>query len=752
MPTLHSMSTQFSAISCLDMTQAFHQIEIAPSDRIKTSFAVGHRFYCFKRAIMGFTNSPADLAKLLDKVFGDMTPNVYHYVDDFVLLSSSFEEHMDLLREVAKRLRNANLTVSKEKSSFCFTRVTFLGYVLSRKGLEANTERVKPILDYPRPKTIKELRRWIGLVGWYRRFLSHAAEMLAPLTDLTKGDSRVKIEWNERAEEAFLKAKQALTSSAILASPDYGLPFKIYTDASLVAGAAVLTQEQDGQEKVIAFHSVKFSRTQQNYSATERECLAVISGVEKFRPYIDGVSFTVVTDHSSLRWLQNLKEPHGKLARWAVRLQAFDIKFVHRPGSQMTVPDALSRAVDLIQIESETKTSDTWYNQMYYLASNKKLKRYKVEIGLLYRKRGYEAESSDRLWVLCIPREKIIDALKEKHDAQAHIGAWKTIRTIKKSYYWPNMYRDVMEYVAKCVRCKEIKPTTQATTVPTGNFQHPEQVGRVLSIDLVGPLPPSKLKKHTWLMVAVDAFSRYAFAKSCTRATAFAITEWLEKEVFFKFSTPEKIVTDNGVQFKSDWFATFLAKYRIAHFTTPVYHLQSNQVEATNKSVKQLLRAELVGQATHVDWAQYVNKAVMHLNTTPRMPTGQSPHYLVFGKEKTMTGDEHRLLIDINPPLDLSNDRRELIYEEAAAKQRDAFEINKRKHNLRAVIRKFKVGDSVLVTNRQQSNAADKFAQKLAPLKRRAIITQVLGNDTYSLKDFQNKEIGTHHANDIIRQ
>lgn len=396
--------------------------------------------------------------------------------------------------------------------------------------------------------------------------------------------------------------------SAILAAPDYRLPFKIYTDASLVAGAAVLTQEQNGQEKVIAFHSVKFSRTQQNYSATERECLAVFRRVEKFRPYIDGVSFTVVTDHSSLRWLQNLKEPHGKLARWAVRLQAFDIKFVHRPGSQMTVPDALSRAVDMIRIESETKTDDKWYNKMYYLAEQNKLKRYKVENGLLYRKRGYEAESSDRLWVLCIPREQMDKVLIEKHDEQSHIGFWKTIRAIKKTYYWPNMYGDVTNYVSKCVCCKEIKPTVQNTTTPTGNFQDPKRVGRVLSIDLVGPLPPSKAKKHTWLMVAVDAFSRYAFARSCTRATAFAITEWLEQEVFYKFSIPEKVVTDNGTQFTSEWFSTFLNKYRIAHFKTPVYHPQANQVEATNKSVKQLLRAELVGKSDHADWAQYALK------------------------------------------------------------------------------------------------------------------------------------------------
>lgn len=184
---------------------------------------------------------------------------------------------------------------------------------------------------------MKELRRLIGLVGWYRRFIPRAAELLAPLSDSTKGDTKRKIEWSDEAEKAFEGVKKALTEAPILASPDYKLPYTIYTDASLVAGAAVLTQVQNGEEKVIAFHSAKFSRTQQKYSATERECLAVLMGVEKFRPYIDGVEIKVITDHASLRWLQNLKEPHGKLARWAVRLQAFKIVFEHRAGRLMVL-------------------------------------------------------------------------------------------------------------------------------------------------------------------------------------------------------------------------------------------------------------------------------------------------------------------------------------------------------------------------------------------------------------------------------
>lgn len=739
-------------ITCLDMTQAFHQIEIDPVDRRKTSFAIGHRFYCFKRAIMGFINSPADLAKVLDKVFGDLIPHVYHYVDDFVLISSTFEKHMDLLREVAKRLRTANLTISREKSSFCYSRVEFLGYVLTKEGLIANMDRVRPIIDYPRPKTVKELRRWVGLVGWYRRFIDKAAELLAPLTDLMKGDSKAGIEWNESAEEAFINTKRALLSTAVLAAPDYRLPFKIYTDASLVAGAAVLTQVQDGREKVIAFHSVKFSRTQQNYSATERECLAVISGVEKFRPYVDGVPFTVVTDHSSLRWLQNLREPHGKLARWAVRLQAFDITFEHRPGKLMVVPDALSRAVDIIDVQPKLKTDDKWYGQTYSFAESGKAYHYKVENDTLYRRGKFCAENGDRIWTVCIPQEKVGEVLNEKHDQQGHIGFWKTLKAIKKMYFWPKMNEQVFEHVSKCVTCKQIKPSTENTRVTTGKYQNPISVGRVLSVDLVGPLPPSKHHKHTWLMVAVDAFSKYVFIKTVTRATAYAITDWLERDIFFKFNVPEKVMTDNGTQFTSEWFQTFLQKYRVVHVTTPVYHPQPNSVEASNKSVKQILRAELLGQPDHSNWADYVHRAVMYLNTNARIPTGFSPHYIVYGQEKTNTGNEYRVIRDINQPFDSETDKRNAIYEEAAENQRTAYEINRRRHDLRASTRKFKPGDIVFVRIQRQSSAGDKYTQKLAPIKKPAIVKTPMGSDTYILTDWSQKEIGKYHANDIFTQ
>lgn len=348
--------------------------------------------------------------------------------------------------------------------------------------------RIQPILNYKKPENVKQLRRLVGLLTWYRRFIHNAAERMKPLTDLIEKDNHTKIKWDQAAEDAFEDLKQCLILAPILVPADYSLPFKTYTDASLVAGAAILTQVQDGEERVVAYHSVKFSRTQQNYSATERECLAVISAVEKFRPWVDGVQFTVVTDHSSLRWLQNLKEPHGKLARWAVRLQAFDIIFVHRPGAQMAAPDALSRAIDIIALNSNPATEDKWYKRIRSLAKDKRLDRYKFENGHLYRRGRYDTHSGDRLWTVCVPWELRAEVLKEKHNN------WKTLKAIQGTYYWQNMHKDIYQYVTKCEICRTCKQSNENTRAETGRYRDPVQPGRMLSIDLIGPVMSDGIK------------------------------------------------------------------------------------------------------------------------------------------------------------------------------------------------------------------------------------------------------------------
>lgn len=296
------------------------------------------------------------------------------------------------------------------------------------------------------------------------------------------------IEWNDEANKPFMLLKEKLTTTPVLAMADYSRPFRIYSDASLIAGAAVLTQTFDDGEKVIQYFSKKFTPPQQNYSATERECLAVLLSVEKFRPYVEGVPFTVVTDHAALKWLMSLKDPKGRLARWALRLQAYQMTIEHKAGKHMEMPDALSRAVALISIDSQN-TKDPWYRKFMKRAQNEPLDRFKISDGKLFHRLKFTSYSGERLWTLCVPSEQRDETIREHHDNYSHQGIWKTYRRMRNFYYWPNMLETIYQYVRKCETCRVSKPSNENTRTEHGNYREPKAPGRQLSIDLIGKLP-----------------------------------------------------------------------------------------------------------------------------------------------------------------------------------------------------------------------------------------------------------------------
>lgn len=215
-------------LSSIDLSQAFFQIPLEKSSQYKTAFAFGNRLYCFKRMTMSLRNSPATLAILIDTIFRDLSPYAFAYVDDFIICTETFEQHMKILTIIAKRLADAGLTISPSKSNFCFKRLEFLGYILSEEGLSTNPDKVSAIHKFPCPTTAKEARRLIGAAGWYRKFIPNFAEITAPISDLYKGNKKGKIDWTDEAEKAFITLKEKLTTTPVLAMPDYNLPFKIY--------------------------------------------------------------------------------------------------------------------------------------------------------------------------------------------------------------------------------------------------------------------------------------------------------------------------------------------------------------------------------------------------------------------------------------------------------------------------------------------------------------------------------------------
>lgn len=502
-------------ITTIDMTDAFFQLPLHPDSQPKTAFAVPTRgTYVFTRMAMGLMNSGAELCSLIDSLFGaEFEPKVFPYLDDIVTVTETFEEHLETLIQVAEKFIYANLTISAEKSRFCYKRLKYLGVILDEEGINMDKSRIEAVANFPIPKCVKDIQRIMGMASWYRRFIENFSEISAPITELLKKNT--KFEWNVEREKAFNKIIVALTTAPVLANPDYTFPFEIQADACKQSCGAVLVQYHDGSERVVAYMSQKFTQTQKRYHVTELECLAVILAIEKFRPYVEGSQFRVITDHHSLLWLKNLKDPNGRLARWALRLQAYDFTLVHRKGNQHIVPDALSRGVNVIDVSDFESSTDKWYENLKNLALNEPQNHdnLKVMNGILYisNSKREDCENPECLWRVCVPKEKRLDVIRANHDDETscHLGRFKTTSKIRDRFYWPAMNQAIAEYIRNCEVCKITKAKNQILTPPAGKFIEAIRPWRVVATDICGPFVPSR-SGNRFLLVAVDVFSKFA--------------------------------------------------------------------------------------------------------------------------------------------------------------------------------------------------------------------------------------------------
>lgn len=305
---------------------------------------------------------------------------------------------IEVLREIALQIKRAGLTINVGKSHFCMQRVRYLGYIIGDGGIRTDPEKIVAIKQFPVPKNLKSLRSFMGLCGWYRKFVPNFASLSSALTDAMT--TKRKFHLGEEALQAFEILKRKLSESPVLHSPEFTKPFFIHCDASKTGVGGVLVQlSAEGDECPIAFVSKKLNKAQQNYTVTEQECLAAIVCLKSFRAYVEGHEFTIVTDHASLKWLMSNNDLSSRLARWALSLQRFRFKIEHRKGSLNVVPDVLSRINDgeiasieqrpnaLINLNSEYLKSKDYLELIERIEANKsKFPDLKTEAGYVYRR------------------------------------------------------------------------------------------------------------------------------------------------------------------------------------------------------------------------------------------------------------------------------------------------------------------------------------------------------------------------------
>ena len=325
----------------LDLASGYHQIGVKECDIPKTAFRTNRGHFEYIVMPFGLTNAPATFQRLMNKVFEkEWGVYVLVYLDDILVFSEDAESHFKHLETVMGRLKEAKLYGRLHKCEFMKKEVEYLGFQVSREGIKPSQDKVQAVVDWPRPNTVKDVRSFLGLSSWYRRFIKHYSLLARPLTDLTKCETMKK--WDEAQQRAFDQLRMALVTAPVLRLPDFDRPFVLTTDASLVAVGAVLEQDFGDGLQPIAYSSKKLTPTEIRYSAYERELLGIVDAIGRWRSYLEGQHFIIQTDHSSLRHLPNQPSVNRRIWKWVSILQGYDVDIRHIPGVRNPA-DALTR-------------------------------------------------------------------------------------------------------------------------------------------------------------------------------------------------------------------------------------------------------------------------------------------------------------------------------------------------------------------------------------------------------------------------
>lgn len=777
-------------LSSIDLKDAFWQIPLKPESREKTAFAIpGKGLFQLKVVGFGFRNSSACMQRLMDRLCGD---RFFPYLDDIVIPSETFEQHMADLRFLFERLKWANLTINFEKSKFCRPSLKYLGFVVDKLGLHTDPDKVTAILNFERPKNTTEVRRLIGLASWYRRFVKDFASVVAPINDLIKNVPKGKpVKWNDKADQAFIKLKSLLTTPPVLVSPDFNKPFTIHCDASNEGIGAVICQGDD--ERPIAYASRKYTNAEAKYSITERECLAASFGVEKFRPYVEGAFFKLITDHSALLYLlKNEKLPNDRLTRWVLRFAPYNFEIIHRKGSSNIVPDILSRnfpnnenpqenvikeacalAVDspfsfifpdqlctnsvtrahLSVIDFAPSAQDVWYNEMLakVKAAPTEFPNWITRQDKLYIK-FQSRDSMHHFWQykIVVPESARALVLHECHDipSAGHLGIKKTRNRILQRYFWPRVSKDTELYVKNCVICRESKSTNTKKQGLMGRPKVAQLPFQMLAIDFMGPLTKSTKQNH-YLFVISDWLSKFPSLFALREATAAKVIAILEKEIFLTYGIPETIIADNAKVFTCKAFMEFLNKYNVRIRYNSYYHPQHNFVERTNKTIGNMLRCYC--RDNHRHWDARLPELQLALRTATNEITGYTPYFLVFGREFMHNPVEYSLLLNCSSDIHIAalQDRTnhfKLVLERIRSNHAK----NKAVYDKKRTHKEFEVGDVVFRRVFGLSDASKNISAKLLPRFEMNIIAAKHSALSYELVDMNSKPMGNYHIKDIF--
>ena len=694
--------------STIDLASGYWQVEVEPSDREKTAFATPFGLHQFRVMPFGLCNAPSTFQRLMELVLAGLHwSTCLVYLDDIIIYSRTIDEHLKHLGEVLERLRLAGLKLKPSKCYLLQKSVHYLGHIISEHGVGTDPQKTHCVKQWAIPTSVEELRQFLGLATYYRKFVKNFAQVASPLYRLTERNKTWT--WDEECDAAFCTLKERLTSAPVLAFPDFTQQFTLDADASTYGLGAVLSQTLDGKERVVAYASRTLTKTERRYCATRREMLALVWAVRYFRPYLYGRPFTARTDHNSLRWLQSFRDTEGQLARWLEVLAEYQVTVEHRPGKRHSNADALSRgpckqcgqqeepredSVEAVTVAAlnpsqgsnpQQKQSNelgswapVWSPEelqafqradpslgpvLQWLASDSiptafprdssqgiqtlwaQRQQLILKDGVLYRKwEDVPGKGLHQHLQLVLPQEIVPTILEALHN-HSTAGHLGITKTLHKvrSRFYWPGQRRDIE--DWCRACEDCASRKQ----PPKPHRAPLQLDRPgipmqrVAMDILAPLPETE-RGNKYVLVIAEYFTKWTEAFPMPNMEAHTVANLLVYHFICRFGAPDYLHTDQGRNFESSLMTEICKLLGVSKTRTSPYHPQSDGlVERFNRTLLNML--SVVAKDNERDWDLQLPLVMMAYRTSTQESTGATPFSLMFGREA-------RLPIDImfGPP------------------------------------------------------------------------------------------------------
>ena len=656
--------------SRLDLASGFHQMKVEDSSVKYTAFNTRYGLYEFLVMPFGLTNAPSYFVDLMNRTFRDFLDRfVLIFIDDILVYSKTEEEHKHHLHLVLTRLKENKLNAKFSKCLFWKKEVDFLGHVISSHGISVNSNKVVAIQAWKRPSNVREVRSFMGIAGYYRKFIKDFSKIATPLTNLTRKNQVFK--WTEKCEQAFVKLKEALISAPVLKVPEGNENMVVYTDASGLGLGAVLMQ----QNQVIAYASRQLKPHETRYATHDLELAAVVYALKLWRHYLLGAKFQLFTDHKALKYLFSQKDLNMRQHRWVEFLADYDLEISYTPGKANLVADALSRQhakvatlmmeeykdlalltdldievssdelmdvhdickevgrLSLITLQSDLvlKVGKMQDQDPNILEKKTLLQKGEEVLNHQIDKNGYLRNKNK----ICVPDNMELkeEILSEYHRSKysIHPGSTKMYQNLKRDYWWNGMKGDVAKHVAKCIICQQVKAEVKK---PSGLLQPlsvPQWKWEDISMDFIDALPRSK-RGNTAIWVIVDRLTKVAhFLPVKSDRDAPKLAQLFMKEVVRLHGVPKTIVSDRDTIFTSRFWRSFQEALGSELCMSTAYHPQSDgQTEAINKVLEDMLRAYVLDQGG--SWEEHLHLAEFTYNNSFQNTIGMAPYEALYGK------------------------------------------------------------------------------------------------------------------------